>query len=182
MSRRFCVGYRSEVGAVAVVGDVCLSVKGKRKIEIPYNEGLVKDIRSTVGIQSYDGHGYEGGISMIRAHKYPAPPALCDGGALRDACCARPMRVYGYPCCRAACVRANDATECARWRLTSPGSVYTKSFLFLMMYVRRDSAKSVRESNNDLNRLKSWDLALWSVARLVTPLLARACSTRGRTV
>ena len=38
------------------------------------------------------------------------------------------------------------------------------------------------ESNDDLKRVKSWALALWSVAGLTTPLLARDLSTLGRTV
>ena len=41
-----------------------------------------------------------------------------------------------------------------------------------MMPMRRDCAKSVKESSNDLNRMESWALALWSVAGLVMPLLA----------
>jgi len=40
----------------------------------------------------------------------------------------------------------------------------------------------VSEFVTDLNRAKSWVLALWSVTGLVAPLLARACSTVGRSV
>ena len=54
--------------------------------------------------------------------------------------------------------------------------------MFLMMPRRRDWAKSVIESIRDLNRMKSWVFALWSVAGLDTPLLARDLSTDGRTV
>ena len=51
-----------------------------------------------------------------------------------------------------------------------------------MMPRRRDCAKSVIESRSDLNRVKSWDFALWFVAGLKMPLLARDRSTEGLTV
>jgi hypothetical protein len=51
-----------------------------------------------------------------------------------------------------------------------------------MMPRRRDWAKSVIESNNDLNMVKSWAFALWSVAGLDALLLARDLSADGRTV
>ena len=44
-----------------------------------------------------------------------------------------------------------DGTECA-WCLSHPGRTSTKRFLFLIMPKRRDLAKSVSESSNDLNR------------------------------
>ena len=47
---------------------------------------------------------------------------------------------------------------------------------------RRDSAKSVIDSSSDLNMVKSWAFALWSMAGLGMPLLARALSNEGRTV
>jgi len=47
---------------------------------------------------------------------------------------------------------------------------------------RRDWAKSVIEAINDLNRVKSWAFALWSVAGLDAPLLARDLSTYGLAV
>ena len=47
---------------------------------------------------------------------------------------------------------------------------------------RRGWAKSVIESIIDLNRVKSWALALWSVAGVDAPMLARDLSTVGRTV
>ena len=40
-----------------------------------------------------------------------------------------------------------------------------------MMHRRRDCAKSVIDSNNDLNMVKSWAFALKSAARMETPLL-----------
>ena len=55
---------------------------------------------------------------------------------------------------------------CARWWLTPPGRASTKLFLFLMMLMRRAWAKSVSEANNGLNMVKSWALALLSVAGL----------------
>ena len=51
-----------------------------------------------------------------------------------------------------------------------------------MMPRRRDCAKSVIDSSIDLNRVKSWAFALWSVAGLEMPQLARDLSTDGRTV
>ena len=47
---------------------------------------------------------------------------------------------------------------------------------------RRDCAKSVIESSSDLNRVKSWAFALWSLAGLEVHMLARELSTYGRTV
>ena len=47
---------------------------------------------------------------------------------------------------------------------------------------KRDCAKSVVDSSNDLNRVTSWAFALWSVARLEVPLLVRDLSSEGRTV
>ena len=47
---------------------------------------------------------------------------------------------------------------------------------------RRDCAKSVIESRSDLNMMKSWAFALWSVAGLEMLLLARELSTEGQTV
>ena len=68
-------------------------------------------------------------------------------------------------------------------RLLSPlGRASTKGFLFLMMPRRRDCAKSVIESSSDLSRVKSGAFALWSVAVLEMPVLARELSTDGRTV
>ena len=51
-----------------------------------------------------------------------------------------------------------------------------------MMPRRRDCAKSVIESSSDLNKMKSWAFALWSVAGLEMLMLARDLSTEGRTV
>jgi len=62
------------------------------------------------------------------------------------------------------------------------GRASTKRILFLVMHMRRDCAKSVIESRSDLIRMKSWGFALWSVAGLEMPLLARELSTEGRTV
>jgi len=47
---------------------------------------------------------------------------------------------------------------------------------------RRDCAKSVIDSSSDLNRVKSWTFALWSVARLEMHEMVRDLSTHGRTV
>ncbi len=47
---------------------------------------------------------------------------------------------------------------------------------------RWDCVKSVSKASSDLNRVLSWFLALWSMAGLKAPLLARDLSTVGRTV
>ena len=54
------------------------------------------------------------------------------------------------PSCVAACVCVGVAAECARVRLIAPGNAFTKRFMFLIMPKRRDCAKSVSASNNDL--------------------------------
>ena len=56
-------------------------------------------------------------------------------------------------CCVTACVRDMSASECALMLLLFPGRASTVCFLLLMMPMRRDCAKSVRESINDLNRM-----------------------------
>ena len=55
--------------------------------------------------------------------------------------------------CRAVNVGVGDATEYVRWRPSSPGSASTKRFLYIIMHMRRHCAKSVSESNCDLNRM-----------------------------
>jgi hypothetical protein len=55
------------------------------------------------------------------------------------------------PCCVAACVCVGVATEYGRLRLMAPGSASNKRFLFIIMPKRRDCAKSVSASNDDLN-------------------------------
>jgi hypothetical protein len=57
----------------------------------------VKDIGSEGGIQSYRGQEYEGAISGKSFCDFPVPPCLRDGCAIRGACRARPMSVYGGP-------------------------------------------------------------------------------------
>ena len=54
------------------------------------------------------------------------------------------------PYCVAACASVGVAAECAPLRLMAPGSASTKRFLFLIIPKRRDRAKSVSASNNDL--------------------------------
>ena len=72
--------------------------------------------------------------------------------------------------------------ECARGRLMTPGSAYTKLFMFLTMPRRRECAKSVSEVNSDLTMWWSWLLASESGAGSVMPMLALACTTCRRTV
>ena len=54
------------------------------------------------------------------------------------------------PCCVATYVFVGVAAECVRLRLMAPGTASTKRFLLLMISRRRDCAKSVSASNNDL--------------------------------
>ena len=71
------------------------------------------------------------------------------------------LRVVHILCARmaASCFRAanmgdGDAPEYARKRLSSSRRASTKRFLLLIMLKRRDYAKSVRESNSDLDKGK----------------------------
>ena len=57
----------------------------------------VKDIGSAKGIQSYRGQGYEGAIAGKLFCDFPVPPSLRDGCALRGACRARLVNIYGGP-------------------------------------------------------------------------------------
>ena len=59
--------------------------------------------------------------------------------------------VMASPCCAVVRVIAGVSTECARLRLTAPGSASTKCLYFLIMPKRRGCAKSVSASNNELN-------------------------------
>ncbi len=54
--------------------------------------------------------------------------------------------------------------------------------MLLILPRRRDCARSVRESSNDLNILLSWVRAVWSVTGFVLPLVALVRSTLGREV
>ena len=56
------------------------------------------------------------------------------------------------PYCAVACMCVGVADECAHLRLTAPCSASTKRCVFLKMPKRRDCAKSVSASSNDLNR------------------------------
>ncbi len=57
----------------------------------------MKDIGSAEGIQSYRGQGYEGAMSGKCFCDFQVPPSLRDGCALRGACRARPVNIYGGP-------------------------------------------------------------------------------------
>ena len=82
----------------------------------------------------------------------------------------------------AACACDGVVAECDRVRLMAPGGVSTKCFLFLIMPKRRDCAKSVNASSDDLNLRQSWLMALESVMDCDVPLLALVWTTLGRTV
>jgi hypothetical protein len=55
--------------------------------------------------------------------------------------------------CFVTALGARASAECARLRLTVPGRQSTKRFLLFILAKRRDCAKSVLESSNDLNRM-----------------------------
>ncbi len=57
------------------------------------------------------------------------------------------------PCCVTACVYDMPAAECALMLMLFHGSASIRRFLFLMMPIRQDCARSVRESISDLNRM-----------------------------
>jgi hypothetical protein len=59
--------------------------------------------------------------------------------------------VMDAPCCEVACGCVGVAAECARERLTAPCSASSKRLLILIMPKRRDYARSVSASSNDLN-------------------------------
>jgi len=56
-------------------------------------------------------------------------------------------------CCVTACVRDMASAECAPVLLPFPGRSSTRRFVLLLMPMRRDCDKSVRESSNYLNRM-----------------------------
>ena len=80
----------------------------------------------------------------------------------------------------AVCARA--AAECDGLRLSFPGRESNMRFLLFIMASRLDCAKSAMESNNDLNRMLSWALAVWSISGMRLNLLALVGSTWGRMV
>ena len=64
------------------------------------------------------------------------------------------------------------AAECARLHLMVSDSASTKRFLFLIMPKRRECAKEVKASKNDLNMWYSWLLTLESVMGCGVSVLA----------
>ena len=72
---------------------------------------------------------------------------------LSEARDVRVMCVFVVGSCFVTAVCARAASECARVRLTFPGRDSTKRFLLFIMPNRRNCAKSVMESSNDLNRM-----------------------------
>jgi len=99
------------------------------------------------------GQGLEGGEGRDVIVLHPATPSFHVMAVLSGTRVARVLRVWmATPCCVAACVCVGVAAECARLRLMALGSASTKRFMVLLMPKRRDCAKSVSASNNDLNR------------------------------
>jgi hypothetical protein len=80
-------------------------------------------------------------------------------------------------CRRVACGYDGVATECALCLRTALNSASTRRFIFLVMPMRRDWAKSMREFSNDRKRMVSWVLAL--LVRSLVPRLALDNSTNG---
>jgi len=84
---------------------------------------------------------------------YPAAPpfyvmAVLSGTRVVRALCM----LMATHCCAAACVCVGVAAECARLRLTAPGSASTKRSMSLIMPKRRECVKSVSAPNNNLNK------------------------------
>jgi len=83
---------------------------------------------------------------------YPAAPPFHVMAVLSVTRVVRVLCVWvAMPCSRPACVCVGVAAECARLRLMALGITSTKCFIFLMIPKRRDCAKSVSASSNDLN-------------------------------
>ncbi len=83
----------------------------------------------------------------------PAAPPLYVMAVLSETRVVRVQyMVMATLCCAVACACVGVASECARLRLTAHGDVSTKLFLFLIMPKRRDCAKSVSASYNDLHK------------------------------
>ena len=94
--------------------------------------------------------GVEAGVQMWY---FPAAQPFIVMAVLSETRIVRVLCVrVATPCCVAAFVCVGVAVECARLRLTAPDSASTKRFLFLIMPKRRDCAKTVKASSNDLNR------------------------------
>ena len=113
-----------------------------------------------MGIQSYRSQGCEGEVSGVRVttarRRYLYVMAVLSGSRVVRGMCV----CVAAPFCWAACGCARDAAKFAwRW-LTPPSRAFVKRFLFLMIHIRQDVAKFVNESNDDMNRAKSWVIAL----------------------
>jgi hypothetical protein len=114
---------------------------------------------------------------------YPAAPQFHVMAVLYGNRVVRVLCVWvATPCCVAACVCVGVAAECTRMRLMAHGSASTSCFMFLIMPKRRDCAKSVSASSNNLNRRQSWLMALESMVGSNVPLMALVWSTLRRTV
>ena len=68
----------------------------RKKERNPLRRGHVDDIGSAWVYNHVGGRGVKANCPEC-PRNYPAPPSLCDGGALRGVCRARPMRVCGGP-------------------------------------------------------------------------------------
>ena len=82
----------SPVGCNSLVAMMLAYYGAEKERKKSLERGYVKDIGSTVGIQSYRGSGTKGLCPGI-ALRDLAPPSLRDGFALRGAFRARPMGV-----------------------------------------------------------------------------------------
>jgi len=100
----------------------------RRKERNPLQKGLEEDIGTAVGMQSYiTDKGTKGEFpgcvyEATRRHQLYVIMVLSGMRVVHVLCVC-----VDAPCCRAAGVGVGDATECARRRLTSPGSASTKA-------------------------------------------------------
>jgi hypothetical protein len=109
----------------------------KKERKKSLTRGHVEDIGSTVGIPSYKRRGRRSGVpgcvsTSSRTGKFYVMAVLSGARVVRVLCvCVSASSWVVARWC------AGDASECARCRLTPPGSASTKRFMFRIMPMRR---------------------------------------------
>ena len=116
----------------------------KKKERSPFQRGQSEGHRCPRGVYGPIEQGSVGSEAGVQMCYYPAASPYQLMAVLSGSRMTRVLCVWvAASCCVAACECGGVAAECARWRLTAPGSASTKRFLFLIMPKRRDCAKSV---------------------------------------
>ena len=112
----------------------------------------MKDVGAHVGYTVVWGKVSKVAGVVMQMCYYPAAPPFHVMAVLSGTRVVRVLCVWvATPCCVAACGCVRVAVTCARLRLMAPGSASIKRFMFLIMPKRRDCAKLMSASNNDLN-------------------------------